>query len=120
MITNPSGKEVGTIVGDTFVTTRDVMKGQVYMVKKWFGGKKMEFPLAIQTKILNQLLYAKVQYIMVVVKNFEGRTVTFKAPLRHVCKEGVVNTERRIDGSQTVWDAAQFIVDSKQRSVTDY
>ena len=119
MFRNPKGQDVGHISGESYITSRDARKGQIYLLKHYFNGKYIELPIGIQRSILDRLRDSKViKYIDVIILGIEERSYMTRTLIEDIYKEGVLVKEDKgrsgdmvLWGYQYIWDVFNKKID---------
>jgi len=114
---------VGRVIGNSYITTRDARRGQIFLIKHNFDGKHMELPVAIQREILREIAKKGIKYVDVVISGIEAKSYITRTKVEDIINEGVLIKEDRGNsnvtkwGWQYVWDVAKRKYDSYQKTI---
>ena len=93
---NARGQEVGYIENGAYVTIRDAKKGEIFLYKRYFNGRLIENPIAIDKGILDRLVKLDIEWMKVFVRGVKEHTFTKFIKLQTIKDRGqLINYDKR-------------------------
>ncbi len=112
---NKMGQAVGEYDDCTKIynSVRSKSKGEIFIKKNWFEGKRMELPIAIDVSILNKLIQMGCEAIHILIMGVRERSYVVSFNPKWILENGVeINYDKTRQGknithfsNQIVWDA---------------
>ncbi len=123
--------KIGQAVGEyddstkTYISSRDKSKGEIFIKKNWFEGKRLELPIAIDTPILQKLIQMGCKTIQVLIMGVKERSymVSFSPEwiLDNSININYDSSKMNKYGNQLVFDASKGVIGGiKQKALDIY
>jgi len=86
---NKKGQEVGFVKNNIYYTKRNVKLEEIFKIKKYFDGKKIDNAVAIDKWILEDLYEKKVEFIEMTIIGIETNSFIKKIPVEAIMLKGI-------------------------------